>query len=190
MRGTLNGARLAWLLCGGGAKWGQNIYELVFELSKPMHTFNELFLVMEKLKLGKNMATLLVELNCFLTRICSNCQYNSGIIEQPSFLVTFLKKFNSCRQNFEWKGSSPSNFSRIWSTIWVLILVQQTSFLETCEVVFCINFGPIVSCLKEAGKKAGNILKISSLTWIKKFEWMKKLLRMLPHHTMLTRPDF
>ena len=61
-----------------------------------MHIFNELFLVMEKLKLGKNMAALLVELNCYLTRIRSNCEYNSGIIRQSSFFsVTFLKKFNN-----------------------------------------------------------------------------------------------
>ena len=31
----------------------------VFEFSTPMHIFNELFLVMEKLKLAKNMTTLL-----------------------------------------------------------------------------------------------------------------------------------
>ena len=31
----------------------------VFEFSAPMHIFNELFLVMEKLKLAKNTTTLL-----------------------------------------------------------------------------------------------------------------------------------
>ena len=58
--------------------------------------FQQLFLVMEKLKLGESMVTLLVEL---LTRVCSNCVYNSGIIRQSSFfLVTFLKKFNNSCQ--------------------------------------------------------------------------------------------
>ena len=40
--------------------------------------------------------------------------------------------------------------------------------MNNVKVEFCINFGPIVSCLKKAGekagKKAGIILKISSLT--------------------------
>ena len=33
-----------------------------------------------------------------------------------------------------------------------VILVQQTSSLESCRAEFYIGFGPIVSCLKEAGK--------------------------------------
>ena len=68
----------------------------------------------------------LVELNCFLTRIRSNCEHNSGIIWQSSFFFGHIfEEIQQCRQNLEWKGSSPPNFSRICPTIWVLILVQQ-----------------------------------------------------------------
>ena len=62
---------------------------------------NYIFLVREELKLKKNMATLFVVLNCSLTRIRSNCEYDSGIIQQTSFFRHIFDESQQCRQNLE-----------------------------------------------------------------------------------------